>query len=380
MSISNRLPQLLLAALLAVSASGCGRKPPAAPPTLWQALPLNTAADFRGIWFVDADRGWIVGGRHDIAGGLIGRTQDGGSTWKYTSGAVSAETFGRGCEFVSVHFFDPQRGVVAGCGAVITTQDGGESWDQAVSGWGLRWLWTVHFIDDRLGWAIGEGDALVSADAGQKWDKFKPADGGTVQGRAIQFLDGNNGWLVGKNAKLMTTGDGGQSWTAVALPLPPGNKPDLRAIYFVDSRHGWVVGEEGTIFNTRDGGATWTMQDTGLADARSAARLEKIQTARGVQTIDAGDRTPGLTLASVRFIDASRGWLVGHFSHHARSLILHTRDGGASWTVEADISGEELKALYVLDSDHMWAVGARTREGMQSIYRRVASPAPLGRS
>jgi len=236
----------------------------------------------------------------------------------------------------------------------------------------------VHFPDDRHGWAYGESEALFSVDAGQVWHKLESPERAPVTGQAIQFLDQNNGWLVGKNGKLMKTDDGGQNWTT--LRLEGEVKADFRGIHFVDDQRGWVVGEEGTILNTRDGGLTWTLQDTAIADARSAVRLEKIQTAKGVRTVDAGDRTPGLTLAAVRFVDVNRGWVIGHYRHHARSLILHTRDGGASWTVEADISGEELQAMHVLNPEHMWAVGARTREGMQSIYRRTASAPPVGKN
>ena len=51
-------------------------------------------------------------------------------------------------------------------------------------------------------------------------------------------------------------------------------------MFFVDDQTGWVVGEEGTILATRDGGTTWTRQDTGLKDARSAAKLERIPQGR----------------------------------------------------------------------------------------------------
>ena len=53
----------------------------------------------------------------------------------------------------------------------------------------------------------------------------------------------------------------------------------------------------------------------------------EIQMSKGVQSVDTGDRTPGLTLAAVRFVDASQGWVVGHYRHQARSLILHKREG-----------------------------------------------------
>ena len=98
----------------------------------------------------------------------------------------------------------------------------------------------------------------------------------------------------------MYTVDGGITWESAATPLPAAERPTFRDVFFIDDQHGWVVGEEGTILATRDGGSTWVRRDTGLADARSAPKLERIPRAGKVDVIDAGDRTPGLTLSAVR--------------------------------------------------------------------------------
>jgi len=162
----------------------------------------------------------------------------------------------------------------------------------------------------------------------------------------------------------------------VTLPLPTEERPGFWDLFFVDRQFGWVVGEEGTIVATRDGGSTWTLKNTGLADAHSAPKLERIPRAGRIDVIDAGDRTPGLTLRSVRFVDRNRGWIVGYYAGLGRSLILRTEDGGGTWTVDADIAGEELHALFVQDGERLWTVGARVREGAQAIYQRAVTAAP----
>jgi photosystem II stability/assembly factor-like uncharacterized protein len=99
-----------------------------------------------------------------------------------------------------------------------------------------------------------------------------------------------------------------------------------------------------------------------------------IQRRRGViDTLDLGERTPSLFLTSVHFLDAERGWIAGHYGPGGgRSLMLHTRDGGATWQREAESEGEALQALYVLDAQHAWAVGCRVRPGTNVVLRHVA--------
>jgi photosystem II stability/assembly factor-like uncharacterized protein len=140
-------------------------------------------------------------------------------------------------------------------------------------------------------------------------------------------------------------------------------------MFFVDDYTAWVVGEEGTILSTRDGGSAWTRLGTGLKDARSAAKLERIPKAGGSVVIDAGDRTPGFTISAVRFVDASHGWIAGFYAGLGRSLILRTEDAGATWIVDADIAGEELYTLFVQGREQLWAIGSRVRPGPQAIYR-----------
>lgn len=75
---------------------GCGRGPGAADRSLkkspdqgaagWEEIQIGTDAVFNGLHFVDADVGWIVGGGPFVSGGIVGRTEDGGRTWRYHTG------------------------------------------------------------------------------------------------------------------------------------------------------------------------------------------------------------------------------------------------------------------------------------------------------
>lgn len=310
-----------------------------------------------------------IAARH--VGGLIGRTEDAGKTWRFTSDLTPRERM----SVAALHFFDRGRGLAAtGSGAILSTTDGGEHWTPVGRRGRVDSLSSLFFLDERRGWAAGHGDMLLTDDAGETWTPLTPEGVDTSYRspiRAIRFQDDRHGWVAGMNASLMRTADGGVTWEPVATPLAAGEHPNLWDIFFVDGQAAWVVGDEGTILATRDAGSTWTRQDTGLKDARSAAKLERIPRAGGVDVVDAGDRTPGFTITAVRFVDPSRGWITGFYAGLGRSLILRTADAGATWVVDAEVPGEELYALFVQGRERLWAIGARVRPGPQSIYRRA---------
>lgn len=112
-----------------------------------------------------------------------------------------------------------------------------------------------------------------------------------------------------------------------------------------------VVGERGHILVSVDHGHTWQQQP-----APTQA-----------------------TLTSVFFIDSQRGWAAGH-----DSVILHTTDGGKSWTeVYSDPAGERpVLDLWFNDSLHGYAVGAYglflvTRDGGRHWDETPLNPATL---
>jgi hypothetical protein len=112
-----------------------------------------------------------------------------------------------------------------------------------------------------------------------------------------------DGWLVGDGGLVLTTGDGGFTWTSPKGPIPDiaASEFDFRALASRGS-HIWIAGAPGTcVLHSPDRGQTWRLLRTG-------------QTA---------------PLRGLCFIDEYRGWAVG-----ALGAILHTRDGGQSWRAQ----------------------------------------------
>jgi photosystem II stability/assembly factor-like uncharacterized protein len=365
---------------LAVACAGCVPKS-GAPDAVqaWQPIPIDTDAEFSAVCFVDTLHGWMVGGAYNIEGGLVARTADGGATWTYTSDIVPKGWGESRMSLNAVVFLTPQRGLVATHGGLILkTDDGGDNWRVVRHGRSpADHLTGFSFIDEYSGWCVGGGGVLYTTDGGEHWfSKLRSnSDNGYLGGNAIHFRDAGHGVMVGQGGAVWLTLDGGERWEQAITPWKDGEHPNLYDLFFVDEDHGWAVGEEGALIATTDGGLSWFKQDCGVADAKSKPKLEHIRTAKGYVDFDAGDRTPGLMLSSVFFTDAHHGWITAFYANMGRSLMLRTSDGGTTWAIDAQVAGEELRAVFMLSSDRGWAVGDRVREGQQVLLRRVPKPA-----
>jgi photosystem II stability/assembly factor-like uncharacterized protein len=323
------------------------------PPELWIAGELGTRAEFRDVFFLDADRGWIVGGGHGIGGGILGSTTDGGRTWRFRSGIARPDRRASSFHLNAIRFVDDRIGFIVGDGYVILrTVDGGEHWHGIKSN---RRVWAhlsdLQFVDRNHGWTIGEGGLARTTDGGATWEgpltvDPEAGDSNITRGRALHFVDRDRGWLVGRFGLIRFTTDGGKSWTRIG-GAQASEKPDLRGLDFADDLHGWAVGEHGAILHTADGGKTWNPQASGVRDV----------------------------LVDVDFIDTARGWVVGFNSSTGSSTVLYTDNGGTTWTEQARVGSELMQALFALDHRHAWAVGEQRRlsdaDGTQKLLRYV---------
>ncbi len=142
--------------LTAVLLSGCAGELPE-PTERWVVEDLGTQAEFRDVFFLDARNGWIVGGGHNIEGGIIGRTTDGGRTWTYRSGIAKPLRQPGGLHLNAVWFHDLTTGFIVGDRHhLLRTIDGGEHWHKVSRNTGI-WahMRDLQFVDKEYGWAIG---------------------------------------------------------------------------------------------------------------------------------------------------------------------------------------------------------------------------------
>ena len=78
----------------------------------------------------------------------------------------------------------------------------------------------------------------------------------------VDFVDSQNGFLVGTDRLILETNDGGSSWKERKLDIPSEGNFRLISIDF-QGQEGWIAGQPGLILHTSDGGENWTRLDLG---------------------------------------------------------------------------------------------------------------------
>jgi len=262
-----------------------------------------------GVHFTDALTGWALGSDATWNGpGAIVHTNDGGDTWVRQAEAAITATLS------NVHFISNLQGWAVGWdGTILHTSDGGQTWNVQNSGTAAN-LYSVHFINANTGWVVGSDMLLLRTEnGGQSWvQQVVPVSAFLSK---VQFADEMNGWILGETgfwpdsyAVLLRTTDGGSSWSVSS----DDTTPNLTEIHFVDADNGWgVTFDDATIHRTTDGGSNWSLQDAPVVG---------------------GD---GISLRAVHFSDTNNGYVVGSYSISGAQFGIgfKTTNGGVDWSV-----------------------------------------------
>jgi photosystem II stability/assembly factor-like uncharacterized protein len=330
----------------------------------WQPIGAPTGSRLYGVTRNDAG--------HFIAAGEAGeaiRSTDGGRTWSAAGSAVEAAP-NPGADVETSNWF---AGLASSGSAVVGVTYGGriyrrtgaaEEWTQvpevALSS-EVTAVSRVGAAGD--GFAVAGGNVILRSAAGGALERAQTAGrggrrgggrgGGAGRGRGVlglSFADGLTGVAVGVGGAVQRTTDGGKTWTNVEN----ATERNLRGVAFADDKVGIAVaGPAGTgpgMIRTDDGGLTWREQPcvpgTGICTSNTSLVAVALLPSRvgmavggsivpvAIRTTDGGrtwvDVSPDTgrgSLQALALIDDTRAVAVG-----SRGQILHTADGGVTWT------------------------------------------------
>ena len=167
------------------------------------------------------------------------------------------------------------------------------------------------------------GHILVSDDNGASWKQTQVPTRALLT--AVHMHDENTGWVVGHDAVILRTDDGGDSWRLVHR-APEEERP-LLDVWFRDKDNGFAVGAYGYFLATRDGGETWASR----AISKDDFHLNEIVPAGGQRLIIAAEA----------------------------GVAYRSDDGGETWReLPSPYTGSWYGAL-VLDGERMLLLGLR---------------------
>jgi photosystem II stability/assembly factor-like uncharacterized protein len=185
------------------------------------------------------------------------KTVDSGHTWSLTSSWITNETARM------IHFITAFEGWAIGFNGIYHSLDGGDTWEQKYYDGG----WAMSFVSTTEAWAVADGWLAHMSDGenwvGQETPRTSPFPPPQLPYYSdIQFLDGNNGWIVGDEAEVIYTPNGGVDWYSQEFP----DERRLIAVDFINLTHGWAVAAEGYIYRTTQGNSLGTRLWIGMTD------------------------------------------------------------------------------------------------------------------
>jgi len=151
-------------------------------------------------------------------------------------------------ELDAIVSFDSLRMIVAGWGILLSSDDGGQSWDSTI----LHEHWRdLHAFDQESAVAAGiNGSIIMTRDAGKNWTHLRKGNSIFVKDlplRSIAFKNHLDGMAAGENGIVIKTRDGGKSWIELE-DLPRINYLDI----FIQSGSYWLCGSEGVIIRIEE--------------------------------------------------------------------------------------------------------------------------------
>jgi photosystem II stability/assembly factor-like uncharacterized protein len=210
-------------------------------------------------------------------------------------------------------------------------------------------LWDICFIDSLYGWAVGDSGTIVStSDGGATWTRIMGPIDGVAFGQ-VEFLDRLTGFVAGNTVRLLQTTNGGLTWERRDSLFDPNL--GVRGFQFLNCSYGLIglinpgqnswADRKGVLLKTCDAGRTWSV----------------------LQEKDS------LLIGTVCFLDTSLGytfWSPG-MDNFDNTDVYQTQNGGSGWTHTGTIAMEMgVRRGKCLPRGTIWAIGLSTSRSVDS--------------
>lgn len=269
---------------------------------------------FNQIGFFSPINGWVT---QAWMNKNFMHTTDGGFTWS------EFETIHTGNLNAMDILSDHIGYVVTDHGELMKTINAGASWDMIGSNLDSAGYSSMQFLDENTGFLCGSKRFLKTINGGQDWVVHSFDTVEHIQG--LEFINEDEGWIVGIPGFVAHTKDGGMTWSAISLP-----SYNFVSVDFIDENNGFILSFNNEEYRTTDGGLTWESMNLDIVFPYE-----------------------------VCFTDPLHGWICG------QSQVFFTSNGGADWSeifnVEANYYDNMIMDFFALDTANAWICTADGR-------------------
>ena len=297
------------------------------------------------------NNGGTNGGDGDDVDGDNGGSQLSGN-WINLSSNINAVATDCGfgyTDYSDVFFVDENEGwVTSSCIAEIYhTTDGGESWEMQTTQFPCNAIW---MISKNEGYAGGDnGRVYRTTDGGKNWNAIGGI-GNTLSD--ISFSSGaSTGFVCGQNSAYAKIGPEGVTM------IEKITNGDIGSVSATGPDEAYFFGC--SLMLHYNGSGMWADQDrhsTGYIYANFMLNSKQgwaagadiiINTVDGENWFPQTSPTTNRGMFDVFFLNENEGWVIGE-----RGLIMHTTNGGTTWTVEAEgVTDNYLRAVHFPSSN-----------------------------
>ncbi len=318
------------------------------------------------IFFVDDNSGWVLSNKSDNNKytSIVYHTNNGGGEWakQFDQEVTSDERLS------GLFFINAQKGwIVGGSGVILSTSNAGNTWNKSYLPLNAD-LYKVFFINENKGWVVGNFEGIFfTTDGGSSWEFTD--DGTHVAHSDVYFFNDQTGIALGfnydnDNSRILKSTDGGISWSTKYL----FDDGDLYSLFFIDDDYGWAVGYNGSIIHTTNGGENWVVQESNVGWWFWEVRF--VSQSKGsicgddgfLYTSDGGNTWTETTISDTEFMglcfaSQNKGYAVGKSTGwEAMGAFYTTNDGGATWE-NGNARAAYMKKICTLDENTLVAVG-----------------------
>ena len=218
----------------------------------WETIDTKLLSPLRYVKFFGLEEGVVIG--EPTADNVTGvwSTTDGGKSWLPLEGGSV-----RGWNAAALS--SPEMGLLADCEGHVSLLAGPQLLPSRLPPLKGRSIRGIALENSDHGWLVGDGGlAMHSPSGGVVWQSPEsplPEEVRLVCDFRTVAVQGDAVWIAGNpGGVIWHSPNGGRRW----FKQPTGVSTPINKLHFVNASHGCAVGELGVILTTEDGGETWT--------------------------------------------------------------------------------------------------------------------------